>query len=339
MIQPTFQPDPAVLLRQWFRDPATSIRPTSTGTNNKTFQVVTGDQHFMLRLTTDPTAGPRLAREMSLLAALLHLHLPFQTPAPVESLEGEWIVHAGPAGSPILATLFRAIEGRPVDRDDLSLTNQAGSALAILNQAAASKEIEAVDPLITPDQLRAFRIDPDSGCSRSELAETSSVMTVIADQWAEDHSRFPDQMIHADFYPSNVLAHEGKLTGIIDFELSLSGPRALDLAIGLWTFAGEAGTFNWAAVESFASGYFANLPVSEAEIAAIPRLILLREAGSLVHWTKRFERGLIEEGAYRWRIERLHDVHSTMEQTGEELVRRVRSALHATEKTGTTDQQ
>jgi homoserine kinase type II len=320
-------PDPRQIIRHWLPEPGVTLHPMTTGTNNTTYRVETGDQHFMLRLTLDTGAASRLSREISLLATLQQLNLPFKTPAPVKTGSGEWILRDETTESPVLATLFRAIEGSPVDRGDLALTRQAGTALAILDRALAEESIEAVDPLIAPGELRDVRISPDAAFSQVELAETYRTMEAIADRWEHNSSLFPHQAIHADYYPANILAHQGQLTGIIDFELSLSGPRILDLAIGLWTFAGEIGSFNWQAVDVFTKGYAQISPPAAQEIAAIPDLIAFREAGSLAHWSKRYAKGLIEEGKFQWRIERLKQVHSTMEQTGQMLVDRVSSAV------------
>jgi homoserine kinase type II len=200
----------------------------------------------------------------------------------------------------------------------------------VLGRAVADASLEAVDPLISPDELRAFRLVPDATLSRSEEAKIYRVMEAVADRWEQIRSAVPMQMIHADYYPSNVLADRRKLTGIIDFELSLIGPRVLDVAIGLWTFGAETGAYTWPAIDAFAGGYASILPLSDAEIGAIPDLIALREAGSLVHWSARYALGLIDQRGFAWRIERLHEVHAMMQETGPDLVERVHGIVQGT---------
>ena len=50
-----------------------------------------------------------------------------------------------------------------------------------------------------------------------------------------------DDVVHSDFGPGNVLAHAGRVTGIIDLEAAGCGSRAIDLAVLLrWGWEGAA---------------------------------------------------------------------------------------------------
>ena len=50
-----------------------------------------------------------------------------------------------------------------------------------------------------------------------------------------------DDLVHSDFGPDNVLAHAGRVTGIIDLEAAGCGSRAIDLAVLLrWGWEGAA---------------------------------------------------------------------------------------------------
>ena len=50
-----------------------------------------------------------------------------------------------------------------------------------------------------------------------------------------------DDVVHSDFGPGNVLAHAGRVTGIVDLEAAGCGSRAIDLAVLLrWGWEGAA---------------------------------------------------------------------------------------------------
>lgn len=69
-----------------------------------------------------------------------------------------------------------------------------------------------------------------------------------------------------------------QVTGILDLEFACPAYRAMDLATGLWSFGPDE-----RATEAFRRGYLAVLPLTDAELNALPDLQRLREATGLVH--------------------------------------------------------
>lgn len=135
-------------------------------------------------------------------------------------------------------------------------------------------------------------------------------------------SGWPLTWIHWDFYPSNVLMHAGHVTGIVDFEFAGAGYRAMDIAIGLNAFAfGQPDM--WTLIERFATGYLSRVHLSTGEIEAVPTLMLMREATSLVHWTGRSLQDLPDRMGVTQRARRLVELAHLLEGRGAELVMRL----------------
>lgn len=106
----------------------------------------------------------------------------------------------------------------------------------------------------------------------------------------------PQSIIHADYFPTNVLVDGLRVTAILDFEVAGPSYRAMDLAVGLWAFGND---------DAFRRGYLARLPLTDAEQYAVPDLQLLREQASLVHWYGRHLEGLTTAAGITTRADRL----------------------------------
>jgi Ser/Thr protein kinase RdoA (MazF antagonist) len=143
---------------------------------------------------------------------------------------------------------------------------------------------------------------------------------------AAEYRSLPQQVIHGDYGPGNTLADTGQLTAILDFEMALPDARAMDVAAGL-TFSmrpwENPRPLEMAAV--FLQGYREWVQLTPAEVAALPWLMRLRNAVSVL-W--RLGQGLttgdatpglqrIEEA--RWFSQWLH--HHLTAQTLSNLMR------------------
>jgi Ser/Thr protein kinase RdoA (MazF antagonist) len=98
----------------------------------------------------------------------------------------------------------------------------------------------------------------------------------------------PWQMCHNDFSPSNVLVAQGRVRAVLDFEFATPAARALDVAMGLrMTMRYWENPAPWTALRRFCRGYTRRLPLTAAELQAIPWLIRLRSAISTLWWLGR----------------------------------------------------
>jgi Ser/Thr protein kinase RdoA (MazF antagonist) len=174
-----------------------------------------------------------------------------------------------------------------------------------------------------PDALlQALELEPSLISSLVRVfEEIQSLMPVI-----EAALRY--QIIHADFYPSNVLVHDGQVSGILDFEAVSLGPRSADLAIALWTFAlsRHDETSKWDRAGSFLRTYQASDPLSKDELRHLPEFIIVREVVSFLHWGSRWRKGLTTENDIKVRAQRLREVHAWVTEHRPRFEELVRSA-------------
>lgn len=123
---------------------------------------------------------------------------------------------------------------------------------------------------------------------------------------------WPEQIIHADWHPGNMVFREGRVAAVLDFDSARLGPRAIDLANALLQFA-MAGAGEWPPrldeprLLAVARGYegVPGCAISTAELGAIPWLMiqaLIAEAVLPIARTGHFggrEPGPILEGVDR----------------------------------------
>ncbi len=99
------------------------------------------------------------------------------------------------------------------------------------------------------------------------------------------------QVVHGDFWDNNVLFADGRLVAVLDFDFMAERPRVDDLALAAWFFFLEPGKGLPGGAEreqlcSFVDAYdvAAEVPLSDAERAALPLAIARQPAWSVGRW-------------------------------------------------------
>jgi len=95
----------------------------------------------------------------------------------------------------------------------------------------------------------------------------------------------PRQLIHGDLHYDNVLSDDNGVTGLLDFEFAAYDWRAMELAICLSKYAGEANALEIFA--DFADGFCEKGLLTRTEVEAIPDLIILRVLSNVVYFVGR----------------------------------------------------
>ena len=321
-----------LLQTHWRLQPPFQIEQVTTGLNNQTHLVRCSDGNiFFLKHYQNVDAGSRVGFEHKLLQELSQSNLPFAVPAPVSTVTGEAIARVPDGGA---QSLTRRISGRPGWRGDPALALGAGHALALLDIAMAQMEFDTIieipstfgalvsgHPAI-PDLARATH----AAFHDLEMATAIDATLASAERrWRISTAGWPTQIIHADYFPPNVLVTDGEVSGVIDFEFAGTSHRAMDFAIGLVAFGAPHKEFvpMWEGMEAFATGYLPTNPISDEERATMPDLILMREASSFVHWLGRMNQGLVSRDELRRRGRRLLDVDDWLDTNGRDLVARL----------------
>jgi Ser/Thr protein kinase RdoA (MazF antagonist) len=263
---------------------ARDVRAVGEGTNNSSFFV---GNEFVLRVHRNTDAPDY---EHAVLRALEGLS--FAVPVPLVAESGTTVARGEVDGEIVTASLSRRIAGEHPRRGDVARAEACGEALAELDEALARLDPAALPKRYIWDggltkvhprvpELGALLASIEGAERREEVARI-----LAAAQPARD---LPLSIIHADFFPGNVLMEGPRVTAVLDFETAGPGYRAMDLAVGLWAFGHRDRP---KATDAFRRAYLARLPLTDAEQHAVPELQLLREATSLMHRYGRHLEGL-----------------------------------------------
>ncbi|MFL5627797.1 MAG: phosphotransferase enzyme family protein [Ktedonobacteraceae bacterium] len=284
------------------------ISPLRGGTNNPVWRVETVDgQAYVLRLSSDINSLPRIRYEAALLQALDDKQLPFLLPLPLKAHTDDIIVRFEQAtGAQALASLYPLLPGKQPDRNDPVQAAKAASTLALLDVTLATlPEIHTPDgfqalppfgeftcwhPLV-PDPLVAVERLP---IDYEQARQIRRLLGIVIERVSNLYDRLPQQMLHRDYDPGNILMDEQGVTAVLDFEFAGRDVRVLDLCVALsWWPVNLLGTGKeWDLIDVFGRTYVTHFPLSEEELLAISDVWRLRDSTSLVHRMGRYLAGL-----------------------------------------------
>jgi len=329
--------DPWTILPAWPNVRPEVVRQITAGANNVSSHIETPSGGYVLRISRDTSGRGRVKWEHALLQRLRHADLSFAVPRPIPTASGRTYEGAAHDEWDSVARLVLLIPGREPEHGNVGEAAICGEALGELDGVLSRIDTENAQP-------RHRRVAGHAGHGASVLraiAEVShrptdaatgrrlDVVSAHLSGCVSDLLRtLPSQLIHADFDPSNTLVSEGKVSGVLDFELSAPGPRALDLATGLRGFgiASWCGSPNWSIISAFAAGYQQRIVLTPDELSAVPALLLWREATSLAHWLERLHLGLTTETDVARRVTNLLHCDDWLLANGDELIRRIDGA-------------
>jgi len=289
------------------------------GTNNLVWRADTaGGERYVLRVFADLTELARLRYEAALLLALSNAGLPFRLPVPIMTCSGESLAFLEQeAGVQTFATLSPFLPGKRPNRNDISLAPPAGAAMAALDNAlAALPEIPApagFEPPFSiggllhryapvPDPLAAVERLPVDG---DKARRIQSILALVAEQIPDLYAHLPQQLLHLDYDPANIFMQDHRVTAVFDFEFAGIDLRVIKLCVALsWWPVNLMGTGReWEMMDAFAAAYTANFPLSEEELRALPDMLRLRDAGSLVYRMARYFSGRETVATMQQRVE------------------------------------
>jgi len=318
----------------WPISSASQIEPLQGGINNRTFRVVAevgGEaSDYILRLYPATASPQSVAFETAVLSALAPINLPFGLPRPIPARNGEVAPRVPTGNGEALALLVPVLPGRFTEPSSPLQAESAGAALGMLHRALAGVtvpvaprptygELGQIDPHF-PDPRRAPDWAPVNEEERVRLGQLVEEVLTQREHW---YSTLPQQIIHGDYVPYNLLLEGNQITAVLDFELANRDLRALDFTMGLWAWLNWKGNLNWAFGEAFVRGYRAHIALTEAEIQAIPSLLRLRKAATLVWWAARQSRGAAAEGIMEWAAKSALEAEAWIEANGADLVERL----------------
>jgi homoserine kinase type II len=236
------------------------------GVSNSNYYMQTGEGRFILTLYEKRTEAEDLPFFLSLMEHLARLGLP--CPLPVHTKNGALTGVLNGRAAAILSFL----DGVSLRRPTAEHCARAGRALASLHEAGKSFASRRENALgLSGWKKLAADCDPHADRIADGLrALISSEVATLSQSWP---AGLPEGIIHADFFPDNVLFLDDQVSGIIDFYFACSDALAYDLAVTLnaWCFEPD-GAYNLTKGRALIAGYRTLRDLMPAERSALPLL-------------------------------------------------------------------
>ncbi len=289
----------------------------SGGTNNVVWRVETKDkQYYALRVTSDLSNIPRLQYEGTLLEALASRQPPFSLPVPLKASNGDTVViFEQESGTQACATLTHLLPGSILNRNDLTLAARGGTTLAWLDNTLATLpftynsrdfiqqtfgQLACSHPFV-PDPLVAIEHLPIDKMSMMHMQRILATTIATVDDL---YNSLPQQLVHGDYGPGNILVQDQQITAVLDFEFAGVDLRILEICVALswWPIHMFDTGKEWDIMNALGDAYVSDFPLNESELLALPSIWRLRDATSFVHRIGRYIAGLETDARIQDRV-------------------------------------
>jgi len=257
------------LLEQYDIGNPLSFKGIAEGIENSNFYLQTDRGAFILTLYEKRVAADDLPFFLGLMEHLSGRGV--QCPLPVKTRDGDSLVSLNRRNAAIVTFLT----GIALRRPDAAHCAAGATVLAGLHKSGEGFGLARANAL-GPVGWRplAEAIHGADGIEDGLTALINGSLEEIVAGWP---AGLPNGVIHADFFPDNVLFVGNAVGGVIDFYFACNDFYVYDLAIMLnsWCFELD-GSYNITKGQSVINAYRAARPLGEAEIAALP--VLMRGA-------------------------------------------------------------
>ena len=205
---------------------------------NSTFKVSTANaETFALRVNVNsPRTEPNLAAEVFWVYAITSV----KTPKPVANRDGSFSSQGWheASGRNLHAVLYTWLEGEELgDEPTVEQLGAAGALMAKLHETSSSLTLPAGAEL--PDFADFFwggndlLLSAESQLNLAEQGLIAELKDLVADALATLSADSPQQLIHADVHPFNLMWHQGQIAAF-DFDDCGFGLPIQDLATSLY---------------------------------------------------------------------------------------------------------
>ncbi len=254
------------LLEQYDIGQPLSFKGIAEGIENSNFYLQTDRGAFILTLYEKRVVSEDLPFFLGLMEHLARAGV--HCPLPVKTRDGTALVQLNRRNGAIVTFLT----GISLRRPDVAHCAAGGAALAGLHKAGEGFALTRANAL-GPKGWRPL-FESIHGADGIEEELTALMRTALDELEAGWPQGLPSGVIHADFFPDNVLFVKEAVGGIIDFYFACNDYYAYDLAVMLnsWCFEID-GSYNITKGQSVINAYKAARPLSDAEIAALPVLM------------------------------------------------------------------
>lgn len=243
-----------------------SFKGIAEGIENSNFYLQTDRGAFILTLYEKRVAEEDLPFFLGLMEHLAERGV--HCPLPVKTRDGRSLVTLNRRNAAIVTFLT----GIALRRPDAAHCAAAATAMAGLHKAGEGFALSRANAL-GPKGWRPLA-EAIHGADSIEEGLTAMINTSLEELVAQWPIGLPSGVIHADYFPDNVLFVGNLVGGVIDFYFACNDAFVYDLAIMLnsWCFELD-GSFNITKGQAVINAYRQQRPLSEAEIAALPILM------------------------------------------------------------------
>jgi homoserine kinase type II len=257
------------LLAQYDIGQPLSFKGIAEGIENSNFYLQTDRGAFILTLYEKRVAANDLPFFIGLMEHLAEggVHCPL----PVKTRDGQALTTLNGRNAAIVTFLT----GIALRRPDAAHCAAAARTLAGLHKTQDGFALSRPNAL-GPSGWRPLA-EAIHGADTIEDGLAAMIATSLEELTAHWPTGLPGGIIHADYFPDNVLFIGDEIGGVIDFYFACNDAFVYDLAIMLnsWCFELD-GSYNITKGQSVINAYRQQRPLSDDEIAALP--VLMRGA-------------------------------------------------------------
>ena len=254
------------LLAQYDIGQPLSFKGIAEGIENSNFYLQTDRGAFFLTLYEKRVAADDLPFFLGLMEHLAGRGV--NCPLPVKTRDGRSLTTLNRRNAAIVTFLT----GIALRRPDAAHCAAAAAAMAGLHKASEGFALSRANAL-GPAGWRplAEAIHGADSIEDGLTALIGDALDAVVPAWPQG---LPSGVIHADFFPDNVLFVGDAVGGVIDFYFACNDAYVYDLAIMLnsWCFELD-GSYNITKGQAVINAYRQQRPLGEAEIAALPVLM------------------------------------------------------------------
>src|SRR5688572_480318 len=257
------------LLEQYDIGQPLSFKGIAEGIENSNFYLQTDRGAFILTLYEKRVAAADLPFFLGLMEHLAKRGV--HCPLPVKTRDGRALVSLNRRNAAIVTFLT----GIALRRPDAAHCAAAATALAGLHTCGEGFSLSRSNAL-GPKGWRPLA-ESIHGADTIEDGLGAMISNSLEELVAGWPAGLPSGVIHADYFPDNVLFVQNQVGGVIDFYFACNDFYVYDLAIMLnsWCFELD-GSYNITKGQAVIQAYRAARSLSEEEIAALP--VLMRGA-------------------------------------------------------------
>ena len=277
----------AALLARYAIGEAVSLEPIAQGVENSNYRLTTTGGRYALTLYEKRVEAADLPFFLGLMEHTAARGV--AAPRPVRDRDGLVLQTVAGRSAAILGWLPGDWPRAP----DEAHAHAAGRALAGLHAATADFTGSRANAL-GPEGWRRLAAACGPGLDTIApglRAEVAGELAVLAAMWPRG---LPEQSIHADLFPDNLLFEGTSVTGLIDFYFACTDIRAYDLAVmlGAWCFTDDGAVHRPEMEAALLAGYG---PLPAVEAAVLP--VLARGAALRFLLTRAYDWLNTPEGA------------------------------------------